>query len=606
MTGFDQLEHQLRQRVAERRRSRRRRLLPFLRMPQMRALRSSPLGAAVAVSALAGAAAAVVVATSATSQLSIAARAYEATGTSGKVVHYVEVASYAPPPGMGLRQVKRHAAVWVSGGRSRVIETVTLFFLSGRHTTVQHVSTTGGVSAPPAATPTGRPSPKAVAPVPAAAVPAAPCLTSGACAAGASAQISALRQLYLQGKLRDAGQTVQDGQRLDVLVSDEGPSMRVLVDPRDFLPVEILTRYRSAGSGTLVAKTMIEDYRQLPLTPSAASMLAPRCHVWQLSARLGSRTPVSGGFRRIVTLANSSSSTCTLYGYPGMLMLDAAGRPVPTHVHRGAFMKIPALAERSVALDPGGAASFAVGYLHGGFTSSPHGGFMRASCPAARMVEVTPPNAYRHLTIRWALHPFGGASGPRCGTVTVSPVYPGAGAPPRPEPPSPTPEPVAPAMRRCHTSQLTARLGRGGVAAGHEGQVLTFMNASGAACSLYGYPGMQMVGARGQRLPTHVHRGASYIVPSLPVRRVVLQPGWEASFQAGYEDATGFDGIACPAASAMLITPPNAYRPIRVRWAPQPYGGPHHDMHGCGEMTVSPVYEGPGTPPAGARQASAG
>lgn len=605
MTGFDDLERQLLERVAERRRPRRRRSLAAARPRRrrslsaarpLRALNRSPLGALLGACALAGLAAAAITLMSATGETSIAARAFAATTTSGRLVHYVEVASYSPPPGMGLRQVKRRAAVWVSGGRSRVIETVTLIFLDGRHTTVQHISSAGTGGEGAEAVPAGGGSAPAPHPMPATpALPAASCIDSGACTPAAATPISALRALYLKGKLNDSGETVSEGRRLDVLTSKEGPPMRILVDPQSFLPVEVLTSYRSAGSGTMLASTTIEDYRQLPLTPSATGMLAPRCHSWQLAARLGSRTSLRSGFRRIVTFRNGSGAACTLYGYPGMRMLSAGGASLATHVHRGASTTIDAVPEQIVALSPGGEASFAAGYLHGGLTSSPNGGLVHAQCPAAAEVEITPPNAYRHITIRWALRPFGGASGPRCGAVSVSPVYSGAGAPPAPAP-SAAPETASATVGRCHASELAARLGAGGAATGHVGQVITFVNASETACSLRGYPGLQLLGAHHRRLQTHVDRGASYIIPSMPVRRVLLQPGSEASFEAGYEDGTGFSDISCPAARAVLVTPPNAYRPLKLRWAPRPYGGPRHSLHGCGEVTVSPVYAGLGRP----------
>lgn len=581
MTGFDQLERQLLERIAERGRSRRASRLR--RALRARTLQRSPLRSALAACALAGAAILATLLIGSAGQLSTAARAYAATDTAGKVVNYVELASYAPPPGLGLRQVKRRAVVWASGGRSRVVEAVTLISLSGKHTVVHNVSTSGAPGAESEAPQTngGSAAQATLAHV----IPKAACAASPGCAPAAATPISALRRLYRQGKLRDAGHTERNGRRLDVIVSGEAPSMRILVDPHSFLPVEIVTSYRSPGSGALVARTTITDYHRLPLTSRATGMLAPRCHSQRLSARLGPTIGSTGSLRRIVTFTNDSRFTCTLYGYPGMLMLGAHGGPLPTYVRRGSYAIVPPVSEATVALRPGGHASFAAGYASFGQRS-------RSECPQSAQVEITPPNAYQPVTVRWALRLFGrpASLGHRCGVVTVSPVYQGTGAPPYRAPQSATQASV-----RCHSSQLTVNLGRSGLAAGHESQVVTFTNVSGTPCHLYGYPGMQMLGADRRRMPSHVRWGASYIVPALSPRRVLIRPGAHASFEAGYEDGTGF-GITCPAAMKVLITPPNAYRPLAIRWPLRPYGGPSHSVHACGEVTVSPVYPGSGQP----------
>jgi hypothetical protein len=70
----------------------------------------------------------------------------------------------------------------------------------------------------------------------------------------------------------------------------------------------------------------------------------------------------------IVTLTNTSSSTCTLYGFPGLGFRTATGQSAPLSVSRQAAKgwRYPAIPENSVSLSPdGGAASFGMEWING-------------------------------------------------------------------------------------------------------------------------------------------------------------------------------------------------------------------------------------------------
>jgi hypothetical protein len=73
---------------------------------------------------------------------------------------------------------------------------------------------------------------------------------------------------------------------------------------------------------------------------------------------------------------------------------------------------------------------------------------------------------------------------------------------------------------------------------------------------------------------------------------VTVKPGGEASFDLGYDDATGYENDRCPISARVAITPPNASRPITVPWRMQPYGGGSVTHLRCGQITVSPVFAG--------------
>ncbi len=156
---------------------------------------------------------------------------------------------------------------------------------------------------------------------------------------------------------------------------------------------------------------------------------------------------------------------------------------------------------------------------------------------------------------------------------------------------APTPRAQA-AAGRCLTAQLQVRLGRAGVALGHVGQVVSFRNVSHSTCTLYGYPGLQMLDAKGRPIRTQVLRGVAYTVPAMPEHLVSLAPGGEASFDLGFDDATGYGLESCPTSSRVELTPPNAYRPITIAWRIQPYGGGTIQHLRCGQITVSPVFAG--------------
>jgi hypothetical protein len=146
------------------------------------------------------------------------------------------------------------------------------------------------------------------------------------------------------------------------------------------------------------------------------------------------------------------------------------------------------------------------------------------------------------------------------------------------------------ALGRCHTSQLGARLVHTGAAAGSVGQTIAFTNNSSSACTLYGYPGLLMLNAKGQPLPTQVHRGSSATVHPEAPSTVTLDPGQSASFALGYADATGYPGQHCPASASLEVTPPNTFHQLVISDHLNPYGP-------CGNITVSPVYPGTGPQP---------
>jgi Ricin-type beta-trefoil lectin domain/Protein of unknown function (DUF4232) len=145
--------------------------------------------------------------------------------------------------------------------------------------------------------------------------------------------------------------------------------------------------------------------------PSAGGL--PRCRTGQLSPAFTGLNAASGGGQGMtLILTNHSSRSCYLYGYVGLGLLGGHltfPGPLPTHVTR---ISAP---HRLVRLHPGGNAQALLTWhnstLAGGWLEYP------------QRVEITPPDAYRHLIGIWPKVPV------NSGQIAVWPLRP---APPGP------------------------------------------------------------------------------------------------------------------------------------------------------------------------------
>src|SRR4051812_40399527 len=63
---------------------------------------------------------------------------------------------------------------------------------------------------------------------------------------------------------------------------------------------------------------------------TGGSRAAAPCSSGQLSVKAGDEDAAMGGLRTVTyTFTNTSSTPCTLDGYPGFELLNKAGRPIP-------------------------------------------------------------------------------------------------------------------------------------------------------------------------------------------------------------------------------------------------------------------------------------
>ena len=147
-------------------------------------------------------------------------------------------------------------------------------------------------------------------------------------------------------------------------------------------------------------------------TQAAGAVVAvTRCYTNQLTAAVVGSSGATGHIAMQIRFHNRSARTCTLFGYPGALLLNARRQPLPTHVQRGdGFISGISHRPHLVRLNPGANAYAVFEWAH-----IPTPG---QRCPTAPSLLVTPPNTYRSLLVSFRR---GGVDA--CGgNLTVTPV----------------------------------------------------------------------------------------------------------------------------------------------------------------------------------------
>ncbi|MHB8320258.1 MAG: DUF4232 domain-containing protein [Acidimicrobiales bacterium] len=180
------------------------------------------------------------------------------------------------------------------------------------------------------------------------------------------------------------------------------------------------TAKSSASTTSVRSQSTVSTPHRPTSTTSAPTTTKPRvinCQPGQLKiAVLASGSSAGAGQVELtVQMTNVTTTTCSLFGYPGMQLLDSSGHPLPTNVVRGGvtFVTNPAAnkAPARFALAPNAAASFALRY-----EDVPVGN--ETTCPTSASSRITPPNDYTYSVIALKVTACGG------GTIHVSPVFP--------------------------------------------------------------------------------------------------------------------------------------------------------------------------------------
>lgn len=144
--------------------------------------------------------------------------------------------------------------------------------------------------------------------------------------------------------------------------------------------------------------------------PLSAANAGPTCTKAQLSIAQSGGNITATGYVAQFTLTNTSSSRCSLNGYPVPIIIGALG-PLATHPTNNGVSGQKAYAVSTVSLSPkGGAASFLMSWNP---ISSP----AASSCPDGTEIEFTLPNVKGGLTAQSTVKACGG-------NVNLSPLQP--------------------------------------------------------------------------------------------------------------------------------------------------------------------------------------
>lgn len=145
-------------------------------------------------------------------------------------------------------------------------------------------------------------------------------------------------------------------------------------------------------------------------SPAAA---VTRCQNVQLAIQPGQSNAGVGHVGIQYRVINTSQRTCQLYGYPGVVLLDANFSTLPTHLRRSGGYLGGSPQPRLVVLAPGKAGYFFLEWVHIPATGQ--------TCPQARYLMIIPPNDFLP-DVTWAAN--GGSITPCGGNVVVSPLEP--------------------------------------------------------------------------------------------------------------------------------------------------------------------------------------
>ena len=114
---------------------------------------------------------------------------------------------------------------------------------------------------------------------------------------------------------------------------------------------------------------------------------------------------------------------------------------------------------------------------------------------------------------------------------------------------------------RCHTADLSGRLGFIQGAAGSRFGPLMLKNRSTHTCTLFGYIGGRLYDSAGRPLPTHIvrdHSRAEHTVTVAPGHSAFADLHWSAIPSGGAR--------SCPQPRTFAVTPPDERTQLHVRW----------------------------------------
>lgn len=184
--------------------------------------------------------------------------------------------------------------------------------------------------------------------------------------------------------------------------------------PKTLLPAAIVLAAMTIGGCTVPAPptgvapaTTTAPAAASPTTPSTSDeqgqgaaktsgrpVQPDRCHTSMLAASFENLEAGAGQRDVSLVLRNISTQPCNVFGYPGMQLQEADGRPVPTTLERNAD-RMPEL----IRLAPGTSAVSTLEWTAINSGSEPDG----ACEPTADHAEITPPDERDPLMVAWGM-----------------------------------------------------------------------------------------------------------------------------------------------------------------------------------------------------------
>ena len=147
----------------------------------------------------------------------------------------------------------------------------------------------------------------------------------------------------------------------------------------------------------------------------------------------------------------------------------------------------------------------------------------------------------------------------------------------------------APTAPRCAHRSLVVWVGPVTGAAGSTIAEFGFTNHSVGACSLHGYPYVQMLTRSGETLSTFDQKAPGAF--KIQAETVVLAASKTAYFGVVYADQTGYGSSTCPTSAALRFSAPQVSGTLTLhgsRAEITPYGGTTRHLK-CGVLHVTAV-----------------
>lgn len=112
--------------------------------------------------------------------------------------------------------------------------------------------------------------------------------------------------------------------------------------------------------------------------------------------------------------------------------------------------------------------------------------------------------------------------------------------------------------------------------------MLVFRNTSEHACTLYGYPGVAGLNKAGEQVAQAKRTTSGYLGGDYTVQTVKVRPGKRASALVEATSVPSGDATSCPTYAALLVTPANTTKSVKVDVS----------LPGCGGLEVHPTVKG--------------